>query len=38
MDNKMIFNAPDVHVTRFIPEEEIEIKQPGRYVVIVWYF
>ena len=38
LDNKMIINDPDVHAARFTPDAEIEIKQPGRYAVLVRYF
>ena len=38
LDNKMILNDPDVHAERFTPEAEIEIKQAGRYLILVRYF
>ena len=38
LDNKMILNDPDVHADRFTPEAEIEIKQAGRYLILVRYF
>jgi hypothetical protein len=38
LDSKMILNDPDVHAARFTPEAEVEIKQPGRYSILVRYF
>ena len=38
LDNKMILNDPDVHAERFTPAAEIEIKQTGRYLILVRYF
>ena len=38
LDNKMILNDPEFHAERFTPEAEIDIRQPGRYVVLVRYF
>jgi hypothetical protein len=38
LDNKRILNDPDVHAARFTPDAEIEIKQPGRYTILVRYF
>ncbi len=38
LDNKMILNDPDIHADRFTPAAEIDIKQPGKYAVLVRYF
>ena len=38
LDNKMILNDPDGHADRFTSETEIDIKQPGRYLILVRYF
>jgi len=38
LDNKRILDDPNVHAARFTSEAEIEIKQPGRYAVLVRYF
>jgi hypothetical protein len=38
LDNKMILNDPDGHADRFTSETEIEIKEPGRYVILMRYF
>ena len=38
LDNKMILNDPDGHSDRYTSEKEIEIKEPGRYAILVRYF
>jgi hypothetical protein len=38
LDKKMILNDPDVHAERFTSAAEIEIREPGHYVVLVRYF
>ena len=38
LDNKMILNDPDGHADRFTSETKIEIKEPGRYAILMRYF
>ena len=38
LDNKMILDDPDVHSERFTPYAKIQIKQPGRYAILLRYF